>query len=166
MNPSVDLRIHSMMRALTEVVLPAVDPDNSLAQEQVRLLLGHLHALTLHYRDEARLDEQSLIALETLAHELLAQCAGGAGTLAAAKAVQVALVASDTRELSRAIESLMIASGVDGEPAFQAASAALVMTHARSETWRGRTWFKAMGFDAAPDSLPTIDQLLHGNNTP
>ena len=37
MNPSIELRIKTMIRALTEVIIPAVDPNNSLAQEQARL---------------------------------------------------------------------------------------------------------------------------------
>lgn len=166
MNPSVELRIRSMMRALTEVVLPAVDPHNALAQEQARLLLGHLHALALHHRDESTLDALSDAALETLARALLGDSVGGAHTQAAAHAVRQALPAADARALSRAVEELIVAAGIDGDADFQASSAALVLTHARTETWRGRTWFKAMNFDARPEQLPSIEHLLRGNDTP
>ena len=45
MNPSIELRIKTMVRALTEIIIPAIDRDNSLAQEQAGLLIGHLHVL-------------------------------------------------------------------------------------------------------------------------
>lgn len=166
MNPSVELRIRSMMRALTEVVLPAVDPHDSLAQEQARLLLGHLHALALHHRDEPRLEALSDAALDTLARDLIACSAGGTHTRSATDALREALSASGARELARAVEAFMVASGRDGDADCQARSAALVLAHARVETLRGRAWFKAMNFDAAPDQLPSIEHLLRGNDTP
>ena len=46
MRPSFDLRLQTMMKAMTEVVLPAVDPDNSAAVEQANLVIGSLNLLT------------------------------------------------------------------------------------------------------------------------
>ena len=166
MNPSVELRIRSMMRALTEVVLPAVDPHNSLAQEQARLLLGHLHALALHHRDEARLDEINAAAMATLARELIACSAGGIHTGDATARLREIIPTADPRALSHAVEALMVASGIDGDADFQARSAALVLAHARTDTLRGRAWFKVMNFDATPEQLPSIEQLLRGSDTP
>ena len=37
-----DIQIQSMIKALTDVVLPAVDADNKLAHEQTRLVIGLL----------------------------------------------------------------------------------------------------------------------------
>src|SRR3546814_13166270 len=45
MTPSVDERFASVIRALTEVVLPHLPADASLAQEQVHLSVGHLQIL-------------------------------------------------------------------------------------------------------------------------
>ena len=53
MNPSIELRLRTMIRAVTEVILPAVNPHDSLAQEQAQLLIGHLHALLQHHAHEA-----------------------------------------------------------------------------------------------------------------
>ena len=44
MNPTIDVRIDSMIRAMTEVVLPDLSPGGASA-EQAALVLGHLHVL-------------------------------------------------------------------------------------------------------------------------
>ncbi|MCK9285355.1 MAG: hypothetical protein M0P39_13860, partial [Rhodocyclaceae bacterium] len=37
------LQVQTVIKAMTDVVLPAVDPNNKLAQEQARLVIGMLH---------------------------------------------------------------------------------------------------------------------------
>jgi hypothetical protein len=45
MVPTINSRLRSMMRAMQEVVLPALDADNAIAQEQGKLVLGSLSLL-------------------------------------------------------------------------------------------------------------------------
>ncbi len=45
MTPTVDERLASLIRSLSQVVLPHLPPEASLAQEQVHLSLGHLQIL-------------------------------------------------------------------------------------------------------------------------
>ena len=45
MQPGFDLRIRSMIKALSETVLPAVDPANKSAIEQLHITLGSLALL-------------------------------------------------------------------------------------------------------------------------
>ncbi|HMO68292.1 MAG TPA: hypothetical protein PKE25_06450, partial [Novosphingobium sp.] len=45
MIPSIDDRLASVVRALTEGILPHLPADASLAQEQVQLCIGHLQIL-------------------------------------------------------------------------------------------------------------------------
>ena len=47
MTPSTDERIASVIRSLTEVILPHLPADASLAQEQCQLAIGHLQILRL-----------------------------------------------------------------------------------------------------------------------
>ena len=56
-----DIQIQSMIKAMVDVVLPAVDPEHKMAQEQARLIIGTLRLiakrLPLAYRydcDELR----------------------------------------------------------------------------------------------------------------
>ena len=43
LRPSLQVKI--VLKALTDVVLPAVDPNNKLAQEQARLCIGTLQIM-------------------------------------------------------------------------------------------------------------------------
>ena len=160
MNPSIELRIKTMIRALTEVIIPAVDPNNSLAQEQAGLLVGHLNVLLQHQERERIMFEVEHEALIRLAAALIEASSGGDDTLSATSRLKKLVGNADTDTLSHAIESLVIDAGVDGSDAFKRTCETLVVQHARDETLRARVWFKAMGFDHDPDALPDIDSLF------
>ena len=59
-----------------------------------------------------------------------------------------------------AIDTLVRASGRDGSPACAGEIARLVLAHGKAAALRGRAWFAAMGFDAEPEALPDIDEML------
>lgn len=158
MNPSIELRLRSMIRAITETILPAVDPGNSLAQEQTRLLLGHLHALLLQHAHAGEIAQLVKRDAERLANDLLREVRGGPQTMGAALHLRAAL--AGTGSIAHAVEQLLVASGVDGDPVFVDFSERTVLDYSRSQASRGRAWFKAMGFDSAPDTLPDIPALL------
>ena len=161
MNPTLELRFKTMIRALTEVIIPALDPANALAQEQARLLVGHLHAALLqlpHVTQVTQLEETSLNAL---AMSLITASAGGPLTRAATERVQSALAAEDHSSLTHAIEALIADSAADGCAEFLDASRRAVLAHAKTATVLGRSWFKPMGFDSDPASLPAISTLLN-----
>lgn len=160
MKPSVELRLRTMMRAMSETVLPAVDPANSLAQEQARLMLGHLNALLQHHAGEGELERRDDRASRALATALLDAGDGGPATAQARDALRAALADTDGDALAHAIERLVVAIGVDGEADLHAASTRLVLAHARAQTTTGRAWFKPMGFDPRPDELPDPTELL------
>ncbi|MGE0487094.1 MAG: hypothetical protein AB7Q81_23280 [Gammaproteobacteria bacterium] len=160
MKPSIELRLRTMMRAMSEVIVPAIDADNSLAREQAQLMFGHLNALLRHHTLELRVDAHEDAAARELARALLDAGGGGARTMAARDALTAALAGADADALAHALERLVIAAGADGEPALHAASARLVLDHARRQNRLGRAWFKPMGFDARPDELPDPATLL------
>lgn len=159
MMPSIELRLRTLMRALSEVILPAIDPSNSLAQEQARLLLGHLHAIALQLDHEATLNAHDDEATRQLAYALLASADGGDQTRAAQAALALA-VNGDRHGLLEAIDAFVLAGGVDGSPTCKAASMRLVLDDARAAAWRGRAWFRAMGYEPDPAALPDIPTLL------
>lgn len=160
MNPSIELRLRTMIRALTEVIVPAVDAQDSLAREQAQLLLGHLHALLQQHRHEADIDRVERRTLDKLAHDLAEASAGGEATARATTRLRAQPPDTATADIAHAVEALLIASGEDGSESFQRTSAALVLKHARESAVRGRAWFKPMGFDPVPDTLPAIATLL------
>jgi hypothetical protein len=159
MNPTIELRLRTMIRALNETIIPAVDPNDSLAQEQAGLLLGHLHVLLQHEGQEKAVSDVEHAALKELADTLIHASSGGSATAAATEHVRQ-LLDEDTDTLSHAIEALIIDAGIDGSDGFKATCDSLVIEHGREATRRSRIWFKSMGFDHEPDAIPEIGSLL------
>lgn len=160
MNPSLELRVQSMLRAMTEVVIPALDAREALAQEQARLVVGHLHALSLQQRHASRCERLETLAMQRLAQDLLGHAAGGPRSLAAASSLRESLASPEAAGLEAAIDLLIAASGEDGSPAFREAVTRLTLAHAKSASVRARSWFAAMGFGADPGTIPTIEAML------
>ena len=162
MIPSAAERIATMVRALTDVVLPAIDPANSLAQEQARLVVGHLMVLAGH-GDEALLDRLELAGECALARALVVVPAGGVASEAARKALSVALeaaaqsvddVTAARLTLRAGIERLVRTASEDGGEDLRRATWTLVFDHCRRQAERGRAWFAAAGFDDRPMPSP------------
>lgn len=158
MNPSTELRLNTMIRGLSEMVIPAIDPKNSLAQEQAGLILGHLHALVAQNGRERDLNRLEFDDQLSLASSLLAAVEGGEQTLAAAKDVEFAISSNNKVSLANAIEKLV--SITDASESFKAESRALVMANAEQSLLRGRSWFAPMNFDSAPQELVSIESLF------
>ena len=160
MNPTIELRIRTMIRALNEIIMPAIDQNNALAREQAGLLVGHLHVLLMHEGREQRIGEVERCSLVGLADALLENSDGGDATAAATKRLRDLPDDVDIDTLSHAVEALIIEAGVDGSDGFKRACDRLVIEHAREDMQRSRVWFKAMGFDHDPNALPGIDSLF------
>lgn len=154
MNPSVKDRLSSVVRALNGVVLPALPPEASLAQEQVMLAMGHIQIIL------AQMDaEQSFIAEEAqdftaMASIIAAIAQGGSATIAAKAALEIALkenghVAAEvkTSALQDAIDALLIAFAKDGDTITQSAINAEILKQGAIRADKDRRWFAAMGFD-------------------
>lgn len=179
-----DLQIRAVIKALTDTVLPAVDPDNAIAREQGQLavaLLGFVAArLPLAY-DYARkeLTELAAQAKELLALEALddapataADCLatlGQAGETAAellarAGADPAALEAA-ARDIRAAISALVDALAPDPETQDarreQAAAAVnrVVLAGAAAQLTRERAWLAPLGVEWEQD-IPEVSHLI------
>ena len=88
MRPS--FQIPALIKSLTDVVLPAVDPANKLAQEQGQLIVGMLHLIAQRLPLQYRYDRHELLSFIGLADEIashgasIAEAAATLATLAAA----------------------------------------------------------------------------------
>jgi hypothetical protein len=167
--PDFDVRLQSVIKALEQVILPAVDPANPLALEQAALAIGHLHMMRgqLPYlSDYVNLCRDEIARL---GESLTAIAAGGAETLAAAVALaqalrgaaDPALPPAQGRELiAQAVDALIRASGVDGSETFRDESENLVLDYGIRQTSRDRAWFKASGLDPDCAKLPSAAEIL------
>lgn len=162
MIPSIDDRLDSIVRALQEVILPALDAHQSLAIEQAHLSLAHIGIIRQQLDDAPRFELDEAETVLALARDLLGAADGGAATLSAAKALRAAVDAATldspaavrgaTYEIGSAIEGLIHASHEDASNAFRTASLEQVLASGRKSALANRRWNLAAGFEP-PEEL-------------
>ena len=122
MNPSIHLRIDSVIRALTDVVLPAVHADDR-ATEQLQLSVAHLGVIRDQLDTATLFERFELTGYERLATTLLEAATHGrargfgrlvedacrelAAALDAQHSLDPAGVRERTNDLGRAIEKVV-----------------------------------------------------------
>jgi hypothetical protein len=156
MTPNVDERIGSVVRALTDVILPALPPEAGLAQEQVQLAIGHLQILRAQMDDRQAFEAEELVDSQVLGRALVDGCQGGAQTLAATAALSAAVAVEASGAAGRAariaiqtaIADLVTAISSDGDDASRTALRTLILTHEQARATKDRHWFAPFGFDS------------------
>lgn len=144
MTPSSTLRIKSMIRSVGEIIVPAVGSKDSLAQEQVKLLMGHLNALLVQAGHESTIQNLETKHLSELAEKLIILAKEEGVPENIFKSVSQTLQAGDMNLLSQAVENLV--SSTDTSENFKKRSWNIVLDFGSDAANRGREWFKPMGF--------------------
>lgn len=153
MNPSVDDRLNSVLRALQTVVLPALPESASLAREQVMLAMGHIQIIQAQRDATPGFEEGELADIREMAAAVLALGEAPAACAAERRALCVALAgeAVPTRAASEAIrtavDALLVAARKAGAAEYHAALAATILPLGRARARKDREWFAIMGFD-------------------
>ena len=160
MNPSPQVRLDSMMKALADVILPAIPAVSELAVEQAQLLLGHLAILRSQIDFLSEFEDTELRAARTLADALCAIAEGSRCTEAAAADLARLGPNGTLDETLMALESLILAAAEDGTPEFKAQLRKLVIRHGRLMADLNRSAFAGTRFEVAPDSLPPLPEAL------
>ena len=154
MTPNVDDRLASVIRALTEVILPHLPPEASLAQEQVHLSVGHLQILRAQIDAIPAFEREELEDAIAIGKALCGAVSGGAetGKALAALATSVAAaggedVRGERKVISTAVAVLVRAVSADGDAAGKAALSAIILEHEHPRAQKDRHWFAPFGFD-------------------
>jgi hypothetical protein len=154
MTPNVDERLASVVRALSEVILPHLPPEASLAQEQVHLCIGHLQILSAQFDAVPAYEREELDDAVAVARDLAAVANGGTQTEAALAALGEAVTAADGADVRsqraavlEAVDALIKAAAQDGTPAARTAIGEVVLRHETPRTLKDRQWFAPFGFD-------------------
>ncbi|MBD0860341.1 hypothetical protein IA539_03840 [Gordonia sp. zg691] len=169
MNPSLHLRIDSVIRALTDTVSPVVG-DDERAAEQLALSISHLAVIRDQIDLAAGFDSFELAGFEKLAAVLLDICAdrGAVGEAAAALAATVAeparpgdtsLVRDRKHRLGAGIDALIEEVTVNGNETIRAAVVSAVLRAERPRIDANRALFAGMGWEPDAD-LPDLPALL------
>jgi hypothetical protein len=176
MVPDFRLRIQSMLRAMQEVVIPAIPASEKLAQDQASIIIGNLKLMAEQHDKLYRYELVELREYAQLVSQLIEAAGGGASTDAACDAARQELqksagvrasfiptqdeLAALTRGMKQAADMILRAAYEDGEPQFRHAAAALVMKQSEKQITRERSWFRAAGFELEPEKLPPLDGVL------
>lgn len=163
MTPSIDLRIATIVRAMEDVVAPAIDQEDSFAREQVALIIGHIRLLGVQW---SRAERYALTCLTDLVETVRPLApAGGALTQAAGHHLVASLDAgggaeSRYKQVMSAADALVRACDADGDPAFRADLRSRLLDFSLRQSLRDRSWFAGTGFDLHPHQLLPIDDLV------
>lgn len=158
MNPSSQLRLSTMMRAMTDIILPAIPASESMAQEQSQLLIGHIAALMAQDGRERELVDYNARHLMACATRLLALAESESLSDEKLIELRAAVAANDTAKVAFALERLM--AQCDVSDGFKRESSVLLIQYARQHSVAGRSWFSPMGFDSKPSELVDVANLL------
>lgn len=168
MTPSISARINSMIQAMGDIVLPAIDDDKSLAREQGQLVVAHLHLMQKQLAHAEAFDRQELVAAVELGLQLLELAAADAGMTGDRQTLEASLGERqrlpDRQEAIRAVngatEEFVRALRLRGTRSSIDAITSAVLAHMQEQSRRNRIWFASNGFDAERDSLPGLESLF------
>ena len=148
-----DIQLQTAIRALTEVVAPALDPDNELATEQLQLVIGMLHLMAARLPLQARYDHDELARLLQFSQALAAavdhdahdqviatlRIANSAGAEALASAtIDAAAILQAIRDLRTHTGALIAAVYRDGKDVERDRITTLTLAHADAQLLRER----------------------------
>ncbi|MEZ5689273.1 MAG: hypothetical protein R3E21_10900 [Caenibius sp.] len=166
MLPSIELRIANLVKAVQQVILPALPTDRRLAQEQARLIVGHLGLISEQWKYALRFELGSLNNMMELARDL-SPVVEPTQTVVLEEAL--AAVANIDRADIDAIQSAIVVVGnaVDvviygdeGRIPLSDAANNVILAYGRRQSLRERTWFKGNGQDPHLTTLPDIAEVL------
>ncbi|HEX5804995.1 MAG TPA: hypothetical protein VFY31_01475 [Macromonas sp.] len=171
-----EVQIASMIKAMKDVVIPALGNSNKLASEQAGLIVGMLHQMSVQlpvqYRfdrdelgrllgttdellavpvkdDNARQAQQALGALRGDAEQVLQGCQRDPDDLRAA-------VFALKERVCQVIDTLAASSDVDSQLKVEK----IVLSMSKEQLLRDRALVKAQGWEPDPAAVPAIAQLL------
>lgn len=169
------LQIQTIIKAMMEDIIPALDQTNQLAMQSAQLTIGTLTLISQHLPLEYRYDCDELARLISAAEALRGQAKGGEQTGAALSELQDAgRVGADVLDRARAEPTEILAAirrlraatadtvrAVYSEaPESTAAVEATVLAMSKEQLLRDRAWLIIQGWEPDPKAVPAIDSLL------
>lgn len=167
-----DVSLNAIIHSLTKVVLPAVDAENVLAQEQLQLSIGLLQLMVARAPLEFSYDCDELNRLIAFSQDLIANTsvsdsADRLNEAIDAAAEVVARAKATPTDIRHMIAALRVASGALISDEYETADedvrvtiGQLVLNHADEQLLRERAWVAPQGWELRPEEVPAIESLL------
>ena len=159
MIPEIDVQLAAIAKSLADNVMPAVDPSNPMAVEQLHLALATLGIL------RQRLPDLHAFLRRDLADNIaLAKAIGGEGAVIVESERVFASPESSPQQIETQVRNLKeaIAALIDkarGTPAEQEVAEAVIAAQ-EPMILRARAWAIGMGFEPDPTQIPALADLL------
>lgn len=169
MIPDIDLQLQVSIKSLVDTIAPAVDPSNKMAVEQLSLTIATLTMVRNRLPLSRRLARATLADAVNLAEAIIDPLEDAedkkllSGLTQRCKSV-LADPALDAQDLSYVVGEINAAiSGiidkVQQSPA-RVAIEAIVLQRSATRIQLGRAWCLPAGFEASPQSIPSIEELV------
>lgn len=152
MTPSIDDRLASVIRALSDLILPSLPPQAGLAIEQTQLSIGQLQIILAQLGTMTAFEQEEADDACALGAAMLDGASGGEATEAALAGLRTALEPDGSARETRvrvhvAIDTLVKAMAADGEPGWRSKATDTLITMQGERAMKDRRWFAPMGFD-------------------
>ena len=169
MIPDIEVQLQVIIKSLKDNVVPAIDTENELAQQQIQLSLAELditlgHFPLVHSTMRKDLQEHSNVAQRLI--ELVVDDETKVSLKAAIEAASSALENPENgfvqlqqqARLLRDVIGSAIAANAEGDQA--EAIEKLVLETSEKTLMLGRAWNKPMGFEPDPDAVQELSAQL------
>ncbi len=171
MQPGIDLRMRAMVKALAEVVMPALDSTNRTAIEQGNIVLGSLEILRQQIDYAHWYEVADLLSLSKLARQLseiegldadakLHDAIAAGAAMAARWDVSLSQLHQPNFALRDAISAAVEKGFKSDQADIPARVQTLVLAHSEEQLGRERAYVAGMKWDIYPESLQTIEASL------
>jgi hypothetical protein len=168
MTPSISARIDSMIQAMDDIVLPAIEADKNLAREQAQLVVAHLHLIKKQLAHADAFDRIELASAVQLGLRLIELTKADPGVASDRQTLKAAISEGGSlpdrqdaiRAVNGATETFVRALRQFGERGSIDAMTSTVLSFAQEQSRRNLIWFASNGFDAERDSLPSIESMF------
>lgn len=166
-----DNALRAAVKALTQVVAPAVDPEDPLANEQLRLVSGYLEFLRtrreyLHDRDLFEFHHAVRLGRELVPMATTA----GLATDDLGRAIEAADAVRRSSELASATAavthatSMLVRAATTAEESARQRIERLVLDASTELLEVDRAWFLPQGFDPEPAAVAGVEEALRGDS--
>ena len=165
-----DTALRATVKSLTDVVLPAVDPNNGPALEQLQIAIGLLSLMAERMPLEFKYDCDELKRLNEFAQrlreevtetqEMLGESVRDSDAVLSRAKASPAEVLAAVRVLREATSQAVNKVYASGDDDLRQRVSKLVLSHADQQVTRERAWLLPQGWEPNPEKLPTIEHLL------
>jgi hypothetical protein len=168
--PSIDIRIGSLISALSGAVGPALK-DNNFAAEQTALLVGHLQVLRQQHDFSDEFETLEYAHARRLASELLEIAPPDQASQQTADRLRrlvetppansMASIRACREDINAGISDLVEANGKTRNPNDNLQFASTILRYEKAQSIRSRSFFSLLGYEDGSTEIPPLEEMMN-----